>query len=298
MALGLNSRINIYKSLSSICSFAAEINYVVLLNLTISKLGIQTMKNKIFALFFILSMVFPFAVKAADRGSQHPVSNEALWICANLDMYADFAVDGRDAAMPKETGFELVRASMKRNLKLPAEMLSDYIAAVGKIYDLIYADQTIKRGATQAAIVDACSHYKGQNADTRYIANYLERNPRSAWDPLKRVPFCENVAQSASNIAVARNKGMSLENVTALVKNGLQNDPLTLRVMPKIMTEVFENPDVNTSYIYVHNLKKCIALERNEKYVELAELKPRIRSCEKLEKEEDKLQCERKIFGL
>lgn len=256
------------------------------------------MQNKILTLFFILSMGFCFSVKAADHSIQPPVNEETLKVCSNLDMYADFAVDGRDSAMPKEVAFNMVKASMNRHLKIPANLLSEYITVVGKIYELIYADQTIKRGATQAAIVDACSHYKGQNADTRYIANYLERNPRSAWDPLKRVPLCENVAQSASNIAVARNKGMSLENVTVLVKDGLQNDPLTLRVMPKITTEVFENPDVNTSYIYVHNLKKCMALERNEKYAELAELKPRLRSCEKLKVEEEKRQCERKIFGI
>ncbi len=243
-------------------------------------------------------MVFPFAVKAADQNSPNPVNQETLMVCSTLDMYADFAVDGRDSAMPEAIAFNMVKASMNRNLKIPADMLSAYVVAVGKIYELIYADQTIKRGATQAAIVDACSHYKGQNADTRYIANYLERNPRSAWDPLKRVPLCENIGQSAANVAVARNKGMSKESVSALVKTGLQNDQLTLRVMPKIIDEVFENPDVDTTYIYVYNLRKCAAIENNQKYTELAELKPHIRNCEKLGKEEDKLQCERKIFGL
>jgi|GEM_PF-1935628 len=256
------------------------------------------MKNKIFSLFFILSMVSPFAVKAADQSNQPPVNEETLKVCSNLDMYADFAVDSRDSAMPKEAAFNAVKASMNRHLKIPVNVLSEYIAVVGKIYELIYADQTIKRGATQATIVDACSHYKGQNADTRYIASYLERNPRSAWDPLKRVPLCENIGQSASNVAVARNKGMSKESVSALVKNGLQNDQLTLRVMPKIINEVFENPDLDTTYIYVYNLRKCTAIENNQKYTELTELKPRIRNCEKLEKEEDRLQCDRKIFGL
>ncbi|WP_162060749.1 hypothetical protein [Undibacterium sp. KW1] len=256
------------------------------------------MKNKIFSLFFILGMVLPFAVKAADQSSQNPVNQETLMVCSNLDMYADFAVDGRDSALPKEVAFNMVQASMNRHLKIPANLLSEYIAVVGKIYELIYADQTIQRGATQATIVDACSHYKGQNADTRYIANYLERNPRSAWDPLKRVPLCENIGQSASNVAVARDKGMSKESASALVKTGLQNDQLTLRVMPAIINEVFENPDVDTTYIYVYNLRKCVAIESNQKYTELTELKPRMRNCEKLEKEEDRLQCDRKIFGL
>lgn len=256
------------------------------------------MKNKIFSLFFILSMAFPFAVEAAEQSSQNPVNQETLTVCSNLDMYADFAVDGRDSAMPKAIAFNMVKASMNRHLKIPANLLSEYIAVVGKIYELIYADRTIKRGATQAAIVDACSHYKGQNADKRYIANYLERNPRSAWDPLKRVPLCENIGQSASNVAVARDKGMSKESVSALVKTGLQNDQLTLQVMPTTINEVFENPDIGTFYIYQHNLTKCLAIEKNEKYVELAELKPQIKSCEKLGKEEDKLQCVRNIFGL
>ena len=256
------------------------------------------MKNKIFPLFFILSMVFPFAVKAAEQSSQNPVNQETLTVCSNLDMYADFAVDGRDSAMPKAIAFDMVKASMNRHLKISANVLSEYIAVVGKIYELIYADQTIKRGAAQAAIVDACSRYKGQNADKRYIASYLERNPRSAWDPLKRVPLCENIGQSASNVAVARDKGMSKESVNTLVNTGLQNDQLTLRVMPTIINEVFENPDVGTFYIYEHNLKKCQAIEKNEKYVELAELKPRIRSCEKLANEAEKQQCVRTLFGL
>jgi len=256
------------------------------------------MKNKIFTLFFTFSIGLSFAVQAADQSSPAPVSKETLQVCSNLDMYGDFAVDQRDSAMPKEVAFDMVKGSMNRNLKLPADALAAFIAVVDKIYDIVYADKTIARGATQAAIVDACSQFKGQNADKRYIANYLEKHPRSAWEPLKRVPLCENIAQSASNIVVARDRKMSIEKVNALVKSGLQNDQLTLRAMPKIITEVFENPDVGTVNIYAYNLKKCEAAEKNEKYAELAEFKPRLRACEKMEKKEEQQQCSLTIFGL
>lgn len=256
------------------------------------------MNIRIFSLFFItLSLGFSLSVKAAEK-NQASIDEETILICKSLDMYADFAVNGRDSAMPKAPAFKMVSDSMSRNLKMPADMLSAYIAVVGKLYDLIYADPAIMRTGTQAAIVEACSQYKGQNSDKRYIADYLDQHPLSAWDPLVRVPLCEKIAQSASMVATARDKGISKEKAGAMAKDGLGNDQLTLRSMPQIITEVYENPDVGIFYIYGYNVARCQAKEKNEKYLELTELKPRIRNCQKLAKKEDEDRCVQTMFGL
>ncbi|MCH8619374.1 hypothetical protein [Undibacterium sp. TS12] len=258
----------------------------------------MNIKTKIVSLFFIiLSLGFSLSVRAAEK-NQIPIDEETIFICSNLDMYADFALNGRDSAMPRDAAFKIVSDSMKRNLKTSTDTLSAYVAVVGKLYDLIYADPAIKRTGAQAAIVEACSQYKGRKADKRAINDYLDQHPLSAWDPLERVPLCEKIAQSASNLAAARDKGISKESADAMARGGLQNDQLTLRSVPQLLTEVYENPDVGTFYIYGYNVARCRAKEKNEKYLELREMNSRIRNCQKLEKKDDELQCVRTMFDL
>lgn len=245
----------------------------------------------------MIGIVLLCGVSLSGHAATDPV-RETKAVCSNLDMYVDIALKSRGDGIPKNMGLRVVAASINEHFKSSRTDTDAFIAVVKDIHKQVYEDPTIDRARGKDVIVSACSKYKGFDVDENAIAAHLDRHPRSAWDPIKRVPLCVKMGQTASNIALARDKGTPKEAVAEMVKTALADDRLTLERAPQMIEEVFGNPEIEVPPFFAYNLSRCEAVEAGGSYRELGEFKSDILACQRKGTLEAKAQCQQAVFGL
>lgn len=243
------------------------------------------------------------AVLATSAASAHAQFNqqavdETLAVCENMGMYGIMAIKQRDIGMPKETATAMVAASMRRNLNTPADVTDATIKVVTAIYDRVYADASIDNRNVEASIVAACSRYKDRPVDPKMVAQYLDDHPVSAWDPRRRVARCVKVAQSAANVATARDRGMGKEKMSSITASALASDPATAGRMPLIIDEVFANADLSVASLYAYNLARCGAQKDGRAFQPIAQSKAGLLACQQKTEQAERDTCTKSLLGL
>lgn len=246
----------------------------------------------------ILPLILLTMALSVNAQTNEVGEKETLELCANLDMYGAFAMRNRDMGMPRDTAFSLISSSMRKNLKLPLDVTEAIVKVVEQIYTQVYADKSINKNNIETIIIATCSRYKGRNVDRQKIAQYLADNPQSAWDPIQRVPLCTKTAQSAANIATARDRGMGKDKISDISEAALANDPATQKRLPFIIEDVFANRDISVANFFAYNLARCNSEREGKPYKGVADLKSEILKCQAKSTRQEQEVCGKALFGL
>lgn len=218
--------------------------------------------------------------------------NETVSICLNLDIYGTLSLKARDSGMPLEESTKLVSESMRKNLSsMPEEMLNAYINVVKDLYKIVGSDKSINKNNIESAIFLSCSKYHGYNVDKVKLKSELSNYVQSAFDPNKRVHYCQKAGETAANITVARDKGMAKSEITKIAESGLSNDKITKEILPRIVEEIYQYPSIDTPSFYFYNIKLCSAKKEKEKIASLEKSSEKIIACQKIQDKNEKTVC-------
>jgi hypothetical protein len=196
----------------------------------------------------------------AEDGGMPEISpfDETVMVCNSLYVYAQLAAQFRDQGMPREQAKTIARDSMTENLThLPAEMREPYVGVVMEVYDAVYADPAVTVGGFDTVIRDACYGYRDYNLDRAALEAELDGYVQSAFDPLKRVPVCEKAGQTAANLTVARDQGMTQQESASMAVSVLGNDTRTNERLPRMLEEVYAHPQLGVPVFYLYNIRRC-----------------------------------------
>ena len=138
-------------------------------------------------------------------------------VCDNMTLYVDAAKRQRSMNMPLASAKELSKQLMEKNLKFEESIKQGAIGLALNIYDYVYAQAPSAELSTEQVLAATCGSYRSYAIPAERMAAHLAMTTQSAWDPLARVPLCTKVAETISNIAVARDQGRSRESMTEIL---------------------------------------------------------------------------------
>lgn len=257
------------------------------------------MKKMIGKAFCLVStLVFVNSVMASESTTDKKF-NETVSICLNLDIYGTLSLKARESGMPLEESTKQVSNSMKENLStMPEGMLNAYIDVVKELYKIVDSDKSINRNNIDSAIFSACSKYHGYNVDKAKLKSELSNYVQSAFDPNKRVHYCQKAGETAANISVARDKGMSKDEIKKIAEGALANDKITKESLPRIVEEVYKYPSIDTPSFYFYNIKSCGAKIEGVKISSLEKSSEKIISCQSIQDKNEKTGCLSKAISV
>ncbi len=180
-------------------------------------------------------------------------------VCDNMSMYVDSAKREHGKGMPLSTAKDLVTALMNKNLNVREDVKAGAIGLAQQIYEFVYAHPDPASLSTEDVLKATCGSYRGYNLPTASVNRHIDSTVQSAWDPMQRVPLCTKFAQSAANVATARDKGMSREEISRIASDVLKNDFFTLRRLPLLTEWVYATPLVPVAEIYAFSYFTCRA---------------------------------------
>jgi hypothetical protein len=236
----------------------------------------------------------PAQQKDEQRMSQ---LKEVLTICTHMDMYTDFAATVRDKGVPEDAATNMVAETVQKNLKLPSDVLAPFIAVIKDLYHRIYADPSLKRGMFDEAIFSACSNYRGYVVDKPQLRKELGNYVQSAFNPLARVTLCTKAGETAGNIGVARDKGVSKAKILEVAQKGLENDPATLALLPELVDEVYGNQDIEIAALYLYNVRRCESRKADLQFPPLSGLAEATKACLKNSEKNVRRECLSKLYS-
>lgn len=174
---------------------------------------------------------------------------------------------------------------------MPEDMLNAYIDVVKDLYKFVGSDKSINKNNIDNAIFSACSKYHGYNVDKAKLKYELSNYVQSAFDPNKRVHYCQKAGETAANITVARDKGMSKEEITTIAEGALVNDKATRESLPRIVEEIYKYPSIDTPSFYFYNIKMCGAKKEGIKIASLEKSSEKIVACQSIQDKNEKTGC-------
>ena len=253
-----------------------------------------------FSLLVLLASLFAGVILNAHAEEAAPGPSpleETVLVCNSLEVYAQLAAQFRDQGMPLETAQQIARDSMQTNLAtLPPEMYEPYVAVVMKLYTRVYADPSATIGTFDAAIFDACAGYRDYDLDRAALKAELARYVPSAFDRFQRVTLCVKAGETAANLVVARDQGMSRTQITQMASQALMDDPATAARLPLMVDEVYTHTALGAPTFYVYNIQRCEAEQAGVKPVALAGVAEAAAACEKEPADEVRGQCLLQLF--
>ena len=253
-------------------------------------------------LALILALAFTIgslSVASAQDGKAVELSplDETVMVCNSLYVYAQLAAQFRDQGMPLEQAKTIARDSMSENLAhLPAGMRTPYGEVVMAVYDTVYADPAISIGGFDPVIRDACHGYRGYEIDRAALDAELDNYVPSAFDPLKRVSLCEKAGQTAANLAVAREQGMPQQEAASMAVSALGGDTRTNARLPRMVEEVYANPQLGVPVFYLYNIRRCQAEAAGDSLPPLNELAELAAACQQQPTQDGQGRCLLQLF--
>lgn len=245
----------------------------------------------------IIMMLFllPIHVFAQKSDAELKVS-EAMAVCDNMTLYVQSAQRQRAMGMPIDEAKQLTTTLMEKNLKLEPHFKNGAISLAMEIYSYVYSNQ--ETNEIESILTNTCGKYRGYNIAVDVVAKHIATTAQSAWNPLERVPLCTKLAQSVSNIAVARDRGMDRNRMADITKSALSNDKFTRTRAKDLIAQAYDNPDLEAANLFGFNLVQCRAEMRGESFSSLSELKPKLLACQTEASNESKAKCARNVFHL
>lgn len=204
--------------------------------------------------------------------------DEAMVVCDNMAMYVVLAQKQLKMNMPQAVAIDMVADSMQRGLQGEGELKTGTIALARAIYADVYALPG-KTDPVEAVLGRNCGSYRGYNLPRQQVEQHLAKSVKSAWDPLLRVPLCTKLAQSAANIATARDRGMTREKIMEAAGAGLRDDAFSLAQLPRMVGDAYDHRDAEVTFLYVYNLGRCKAAAERQDYPTLPALLPEYAKC-------------------
>lgn len=260
------------------------------------------MKLLTFSICCILSFSVTSRVAAQTAGNgssafQSPKFLEAMAVCDNMGMYVQSAQRQATMGMPLQTATELVVSLMNKNLRVDGEVKAGAIALASNIYAYVYASQERRTESTDSVLSKTCGTYRGYNLSQDQIDKHLAETAPSAWNPMVRVPLCEKLAQSAANIATARDRGISREKISEVASASLSADKFTSARLPELIRSAYDYPDHEVAFVYGESLERCTAHENQREYPSLATLWERYSQCKSASTDNDVIkECRRRVL--
>jgi hypothetical protein len=246
-------------------------------------------------IFSILLFAPVFASGQTSSSSQH--FNEAMGVCENMGMYVQSAQRQFAMGMPQEAATELATGLMNKNLNLDNEVKSGAIALAKEIYSHVYLSPEGKTEPADVVLAKTCGSYRGYNLPREQVEKHLANTVQSAWNPLVRVPLCTKVAQSAANIATARDKGITRKKISGIAATSLRDDKFTSAHLAGMINEAYDNPNAEVAFLYIFNLGRCTARQNEREYPSLTVLSQEYAKCKAgVSQGETLKECHKRVF--
>ena len=121
---------------------------------------------------------------------------------------------------------------------------------------------------------------------------------QSAWDPLARVPLCTKVAETISNIAVARDQGRSRESMTEILDTVLAKDKFTYPKRSELLAWAYDNPRIAVRVLYFYARQQCQYEQAGKNFPLLAELSEQLIACSVKTQRSEQDACLRQTLSI
>lgn len=262
------------------------------------------MKSLIFSLFCIFSCSLVTPLGAQNSSTRSPVSAsprfvEAMAVCDNMGVYVQSAQRQAAAGMPKEMATEMISDLMNKNLKIEDQAKAAAINLVMTIYSYVYAEPQQRIESIETVLSKTCASYRDYNLPQEQVDIHLANTTPSAWNPMVRVPLCTNLAQSAANIATARDRGIPRNKIGEVAAVSLSNDKFTLSHLPDIIGAAYDNPGREVAFIYGESLGRCKSRESQRDYPPAALLWEQYSRCTSASQDKDAIrQCRQRVLQI
>lgn len=243
---------------------------------------------------FLALLSFPCMVLAQMRETSD--ISEAMAVCDNMTMYVQAAQRQLGQGMPKTDAKNLTSGLMNANMKSDPELKAAAIGLVMDIYEYVFSNEQGKSASVETVLANTCGNYKNLGIPKSAVEKHLSTTAQSAWNPMERVPLCVKQAQSAANIGSARDKGMAKEQIADVSFTALSNDKVTKFMLPELIDQVYENPEIEVQNIYAFNLAQCRARMNSQTFPPLKDMKAGILKCQSESTNEARKQCGRTLF--
>lgn len=230
-------------------------------------------------IFLALSLIVGPLQLAFSQPAIEAQFQEAMDVCDNMTLYVDSAKRQRGMGMPLDEAKQNVVRLMQRNLKLPEAISRGSIDLAVSIYEYVYAQELLWALSTERVLYENCGTYRGYELPASRVKEHVLSTTQSAWDPLARVPLCTKVAQSLSNIASGRDRGIPLERMTEVATTSLADDLFTSERLPVLLAWAYDKPALDVGQLYAYALRQCTAEQTGKKYPELKFLRERLVAC-------------------
>lgn len=260
------------------------------------------MKSLIFSLFCIFSCSLAAPVGAQNPNTKSPVFPnprfvEAMAVCDNMGMYVQSAQRQATAGMPLQMATEMVSGLMSKNLKIEDQAKAAAISLVMTIYSYVYAEPQRRTESVDTVLGKTCGSYRDYNLPQEQVDMHLANTTPSAWNPMVRVPLCTKLAQSAANIATARDKGIPREKMGEVAAASLSNDKFTLAHLPDLIEAIYDNPAHEVAFIYGESLGRCQSRESQRDYPPAALLWKQYSQCTSASQDNNAIrQCRQRVL--
>lgn len=260
------------------------------------------MKISEYFICYILSifLVSPLTAQTIENGSHASQDSkfvEAMAVCDNMGMYVQSAQRQAAMGMPLEAATQLVSSLMHKNLKVGADIKAGAIALSMTIYSYVYGAPERRTESVDTVLGKTCGTYRGYDLNQKQIDKHLATTAQSAWNPMVRVSLCTKLAQSAANIATARDKGIPREKISEIATSGLKGDNFTLARLQDMIRGAYDNPHYDVAFIYGESMGRCSAHENLQEYAPVAELWERYSQCKSISADIETIkQCQRHVL--
>lgn len=248
---------------------------------------------------FALVLAFSFSQLSFAQGSEREAQfAEAMSVCDNMTLYVDSAKRQRIMGLPLESAEENLRSLMRRNLKLPEDLKQASIDLAAKIYEYVYAQELVGALSTERVLSATCGAYRGYEIPVDRVTAHVQSTTQSAWNPLERVPLCVKVAQSVSNIATGRDRGIPRERMTEIASTSLKDDLFTSERLPSLLAAAYERPLLEAGQLYAYAVRQCSQERAGKKYPRLEVVRNELAACSESEQRAERESCTLKILGV
>lgn len=204
---------------------------------------------------------------------------EAMAVCDNMTLYVDAAKRQRIMGLPLATAREDTARLMQRNLQMDATIKRGAIELAQRIFDYVYAQEAVGALPTERVLTATCGTYRGYEIPVERVKAYVASTAQSAWDPLARVPLCTKVAQSVSNIAAGRDKGIPRERMAEVAASSLAGDEFTSSRLATLLSWAYDKPFIEIRPLHAYALQKCNRERAGKSYPALTELREPLAAC-------------------
>lgn len=226
-----------------------------------------------------LALIFAFFSQLSHAQVSEKQFQEAMAVCDNMTQYVDAAKRQRSMNMSLASAKDLSKQLMEKNLKLDESIKQGAIGLALDIYDYVYAQAPSADLSTEQVLAATCGSYRSYAIPEERVAAHLATTTQSAWDPLARVSLCTKVAETISNIAVARDQGRSRASMAEILDTVLARDKFTYPKRSALLAWAYDNPRITVRVLYFYTHQQCQSEQAGKKFPLLAELSEQLIAC-------------------